>query len=184
MVFTRTPPQALKVLDGQQRHSDNADDFQRNRNWLRQNNFTDAEIKINVQLLTTDDIGGPGVEPKLRLTPANNETFQKYIISASHIAEIEKAEKATPKEDRNKTLLKAALLVNRYAESKAAEFPSIPAAHDYFIELITFIRESVQVVRFVVNRDDAAYTIFETLNDRGLELSPLDLVKNSFIQSR
>lgn len=47
-----------------------------------------------------------------------------------------------------------------------------------FFSLIDFLKDVVQVVRFVVNTDNAAYTIFETLNDREMELAPLDLVKN------
>jgi hypothetical protein len=44
--------------------------------------------------------------------------------------------------------------------------------------LADFITDTIRVVTFVVEDDDTAYTIFETLNDRGLELSPLDLIKN------
>jgi uncharacterized protein DUF262 len=48
----------------------------------------------------------------------------------------------------------------------------------HFLDLIAYLRDTVQVVRFVLTDDNAAYTIFETLNDRGLDLAPLDLVKN------
>jgi hypothetical protein len=40
------------------------------------------------------------------------------------------------------------------------------------------MRDKVSVVKLSVASEEAAYTIFETLNDRGLDLSPLDLVKN------
>ena len=40
------------------------------------------------------------------------------------------------------------------------------------------MQDSVRVVRFVVDDDASAYTIFETLNDRGLDLTTIDLVKN------
>ncbi len=40
------------------------------------------------------------------------------------------------------------------------------------------MHENVRLVRFVVDDDSAAYTIFETLNDRGLDLTTIDLVKN------
>jgi hypothetical protein len=40
------------------------------------------------------------------------------------------------------------------------------------------MRDKVSVVRLVVASEEVAFTIFETLNDRGLDLSPLDLVKN------
>jgi hypothetical protein len=40
------------------------------------------------------------------------------------------------------------------------------------------MRDKVGAVKLVVPNEEMAYTIFETLNDRGLEASPLDLVKN------
>jgi hypothetical protein len=46
------------------------------------------------------------------------------------------------------------------------------------LSLVTYLTETVQIVRLVVRGDEAAYTIFETLNDRGMDLAPFDLVKN------
>jgi hypothetical protein len=97
------------------------------------------------------------------------------------IADIEKTLKDSRAEDRNRTLLRAALIINRHIEAKAASCTTADEARDYFISLIQYLTHTVQIVRFVLNGDEAAYTIFETLNDRGLELAPLDLVKIIFL---
>jgi hypothetical protein len=178
MVFTAASVPLLKVLDGQQRLATTLMIFSAIRNWLfRTPDFRDDATKISTQLLTRDDIGSKP-EPKLILTPVNNDTFQKFVINNSHISEIEAASKKTDKQDRNKKLLLAAVAINQHIEKKAAKFSSPKEARDYFVELITYIGSTVKVVRFVLGGDEAAYTIFETLNDRGLELAPLDLVKN------
>lgn len=44
----------------------------------------------------------------------------------------------------------------------------------YFIDWLT---ENVQLVEITAFSDDDAYTIFETMNDRGLSLSPIDMLK-------
>jgi hypothetical protein len=44
--------------------------------------------------------------------------------------------------------------------------------------IVKYIRDNARVIRLVVTNAGIAYTIFETLNDRGIDLSPLDLVKN------
>ena len=179
MVFTRTSAQLLKVLDGQQRLATTLMIFSAIRNWFRRYSaYKKQEIQVETQLLQTDDIGASGVEPKLVLTPANNEIFQQFVIAAVPVSDIEKAIKNRKSEDRNKTLLKAALLINRHIERRAAEFSSTDGARDYFVDLIRYVTDTVQIVKFVLSSDNAAYTIFETLNDRGLELAPLDLVKN------
>jgi hypothetical protein len=44
--------------------------------------------------------------------------------------------------------------------------------------LVEYLEDGVKIVRFNVQSDVDAYTVFETLNDRGLDLSVLDLAKN------
>jgi uncharacterized protein with ParB-like and HNH nuclease domain len=185
MVFTRSSPRFLKVLDGQQRLATTLMIFSAIRNWLRQNSaFKDDEIKdtdglIQNQLLTTKFIGKPGpADPKLTLTVPNNEYFQKCVIQAIQLSELERLVKKIPDRDRNKHLLNAALLINRHIDETAKQYPDIESAHEYFVKLIQYICNEVQIVELVLENDAAAYTIFETLNDRGLELAPLDLLKN------
>lgn len=89
-----------------------------------------------------------------------------------------KALKGRKSEDRSETLVKAAIHVNRYIERRADEFSTSEEAKDYFLAMLVYLSDRVQIVRFVLESDDAAYNIFETPNDRGLELAPLDLVKN------
>jgi hypothetical protein len=44
--------------------------------------------------------------------------------------------------------------------------------------LVEYLEDGVKIVRLNVQSDVNAYTVFETLNDRGLDLSVLDLAKN------
>jgi uncharacterized protein with ParB-like and HNH nuclease domain len=44
----------------------------------------------------------------------------------------------------------------------------------YFID---WLLENVHLVEITAYSDDDAYTIFETMNDRGLSLSPTDMLK-------
>jgi len=46
------------------------------------------------------------------------------------------------------------------------------------LDWITFIDKNAVVIWVEVPDDRAAYTIFETMNDRGLDLSAIDLIKN------
>ncbi len=48
------------------------------------------------------------------------------------------------------------------------------AALPYFID---WLLENVHLVEITAYSDDDAYTIFETMNDRGLSLSPTDMLK-------
>ena len=67
-------------------------------------------------------------------------------------------------------------LFNRYREIEEELFPdelrgqALPYFIDWFIE-------NVHLVEITAYSDDDAYTIFETMNDRGLSLSPTDMLK-------
>ncbi len=66
-------------------------------------------------------------------------------------------------------------LVQRYLDLQAC-FPSElrGAALPYFTD---WLLENVHLVEITAYSDDDAYTIFETMNDRGLSLSPTDMLK-------
>lgn len=51
-------------------------------------------------------------------------------------------------------------------------------AKSLLLEWIAFIDKNAVVIWVEVPDDRAAYTIFETMNDRGLDLSAIDLIKN------
>lgn len=66
-------------------------------------------------------------------------------------------------------------IVQRYNDIKAA-FPEelLGEVLPYFIDWLT---EKVYLVEITAYSDDDAYTIFETMNDRGLSLRPTDMLK-------
>lgn len=66
-------------------------------------------------------------------------------------------------------------LINRYSDITDI-FPEVirGAALPYFLDWLT---ENVLLVEITAFSDDDAYTIFETMNDRGLSLTPTDMLK-------
>lgn len=66
-------------------------------------------------------------------------------------------------------------LVARYRDLESA-FPEELNGHTlpYFVD---WLLENVHLVEITAYSDDDAYTIFETMNDRGLSLSPTDMLK-------
>ena len=66
-------------------------------------------------------------------------------------------------------------LIQRYSDLETY-FPEelLGDALPYFID---WLQENVHLVEITAYSDDDAYTIFETMNDRGLSLSPTDMLK-------
>jgi uncharacterized protein DUF262/uncharacterized protein DUF1524 len=179
MVFTKTDQPVFQVLDGQQRLATTLMIISAIRNWLGgYSAFKKAQTQIEERYLGDSELGKTEIEPKLILNATNNDFFRRFVIEAVPIDDIADAVKAHQKEGRNRSLLEATLYVNRRVKEIADDFSSREAAKDYLLSLINYLTDTVQIVRLVVHGDESAYTIFETLNDRGMELSPLDLVKN------
>src|SRR5207245_8050323 len=65
-------------------------------------------------------------------------------------------------------------LLSRYADIKETFPPEVAAALPYFADWVV---ENVHLVEITAYSDGDAYTIFETMNDRGLSLAPTDMLK-------
>lgn len=177
MVFTSQSTVKFKVLDGQQRLATTLMIFSAVRNWFAGfSEYSEMRDEVN-KYLYTKELGSP-LEPRLILTAANNDAFQKYVIDSIPVAEMERALRNNNLNDRSRILVKSAIFVNRHIAIKASSFANTGDAQAYFLSLLMYLTDKVHIVRFVLASDAAAYTIFETLNDRGLVLAPLDLVKN------
>lgn len=66
-------------------------------------------------------------------------------------------------------------IVNRYNEIEA-HFPD-DFTEDVLIFFSDWLLQNVYLVEITAYTDEDAYTIFETMNDRGLSLNPLDMLK-------
>lgn len=179
MVFTKTEAPAFNVLDGQQRLATTLMILGAIRNWLGSYTaYNRAKTQIEERYIGDSDLGQDAIEAKLILNAANNDAFRQYVIDAVPLPDIERSLKACKRDDRNRALLEATLYVNKRIINIANKFDNTDQARDYLLSIVNYLTTTVQIVRLVVRGDEAAYTIFETLNDRGMELAPLDLVKN------
>lgn len=179
MVFTKTDAPAFQVLDGQQRLATTLMVISAIRNWLGgYSAFKKAQTQIEERYLGDSELGKSEIEPKLTLNAANNDFFRRFVIEAVPLDDIATAVRTHQKEGRNRVLLEATLYANKRIKELADGYQTREAARDYLLSLVNYLTDTVQIVRLVVRGDEAAYTIFETLNDRGMDLAPLDLVKN------
>ena len=72
-------------------------------------------------------------------------------------------------------------IVARYDDIKS-KFPA-SLRGDALIHFIYWLLNNVDLIEITTYSDDEAYTIFETMNDRGLNLSPTDMLKGYLLAS-
>lgn len=179
MVFMKADNAHLIVLDGQQRLATVYIFLATVRNWL--NSYTDLApeaLKVQNAFLGQSEFGEIKVTPRLVLNSANNPIFEQYVVNGRPIKDLHTALSAMKKSDRSRRLLEAAI----YCHSRISQIPQKQSEYHntakYLYKVMMFLRDQTPVVNVTVPSESAAFTIFETLNDRGLDLSPLDLIKN------
>lgn len=178
MVFMGSEVPEQTVLDGQQRLATSVIYFSAVRNWLAQySQYKSDAAKIDEWFIGRSELGQKNAEPRIVLNSANHQTFVDYIVKSVPITDLKTAIAKLKKYDRNRKMLEAAI----YCHDRIAAFAINKNADQVasrLFEIVLYFRDSVGVVRLNVKNEETAFTIFETLNDRGVELSPLDLVKN------
>ncbi|MCH9052165.1 MAG: DUF262 domain-containing protein [Proteobacteria bacterium] len=178
-VFMKSETDQLIVLDGQQRLATVYIFMASVRNWLNQySDLTTEGNKVQNTFLGQSEFGETNVKPRLVLNSANNPIFESYIVKSRPIKDLRSALSKMKKSDRGRKLLEAAIFCHDRILSISDEHSDYKDAAKRLFDIMVFLRDKTPVVNVTVPSESAAFTIFETLNDRGLVLSPLDLVKN------
>lgn len=111
------------------------------------------------------------VVPKLSLNEINDPVFQSLVLRGETIPISQK--KTWPQSNK---LLDAAF--SRIQQKLQEWLQKFDGAESALLDLEEFLSDKTNIILIEVGDESDAFVIFETLNDRGLELAVSDLVKN------
>lgn len=167
MVFTpHKERNKIEILDGQQRFATILLFLASLRDTLKQTSFGRAPqwVENITNLVSFSDIVTCSKNPKLELNREDRTFFDKIVIDGSI---------PDPKYNSHKLIREAYIFFRTEINKKVKE------SKENFIEnILDIITNKLLVIKIEVDSDVNANMIFETLNDRGLELSVANLVKN------
>ncbi len=161
----------LEVVDGQQRLATTAILLAAIRDYLMGKNEALLVESINDEFLTGIDRTRRERVSKLKLNIADNELFNQIVSDGPRDFPAKQNRRSHD------------LLIDAYLEAQKHVKRSVslldPRDHgDELNRWVTFIQHQALVVLLRVPDDADAYRMFETLNDRGLRTSQVDLIKN------
>jgi hypothetical protein len=178
MVFMHSDDNRLRVLDGQQRLATTMILLSAIRAWFAvAEPETNTAASIQYDFIGRAEYGSDAMLPKLSLNINNDDRFQKYVVRGARLADVRKERASLSRNAPNYRLLDAINLIHGWI-ADLAESKSTEEMRSYLIGLILYIKNAVTAVRLTVPNEANAFRVFETLNDRGLDLSAVDLLKN------
>ena len=124
--------------------------------------------------LGTTDVRTMRTQARLTLNENNKADFQKLVVDICSDEDVLQNERDKFKSKSNLNLAKAVSFI-RTSVRKLADSEG---DHHTLFDLNDFVSDRVRIIRVTVSDEADAYLIFETLNDRGLDLTMSDLLKN------
>jgi len=153
----------LEIVDGQQRIATISLFFVAVRNLLLRNERGEnAKALENDFLLKTSYRGD--LKQKIKLNNVDNNFYVEKILNNRNI-ELDK--------ESHKRILKSYEFIERFVDNWFKN-----GGIEDIYNLVDFIEKKLRVIIVTVSDEVNAFTVFETLNDRGLALSQTDLIKN------
>lgn len=159
-----------ELIDGQQRLATISILLSAMRNFLLKNNDEPRAKLIEQEYLFKKDFSTLGILPRLHLNEEDHNFFELYILN-NQDNDLQQPKKQShsllnlAKEEAESFLNQYTKMFSRYATQAISD-------------LVEFIEKFAKVILVSVPDESNAFTVFETLNDRGMQLSSIDLLKN------
>ncbi|MDA7013584.1 DUF262 domain-containing HNH endonuclease family protein [Pseudomonas cerasi] len=169
IVTTGPSGRRFEVVDGQQRLTTVSLLISAIKDRFKSEGDSEAETSIRNDFLASVDRKTKEREPRLSLNEVDDELYQELINDKEAIDP-----KKYPRQS-HKRLLQAAKYLEVFIDKLCQD------AHDSeetLHEWLDYLETNLKVILVQAPDDSNAFVIFETLNDRGLELAISDLLKN------
>jgi hypothetical protein len=169
-----TPPQ---ISDGQQRMATTTIILARIRDILNEMGQAARSNSIEHEYISKIDLDSAEIKPQISLNTEDNAFFSDVILAEYPHSTAESSFIRAS----NRRLLVASATAYNYLKKLIEGFREDLRAHE-LTRWVKFIKEQTHVVAVTVPDENQAFRLFETLNDRGVKASQVDILKNFFLQ--
>lgn len=174
MVFIEVDDQRLEVIDGQQRLASLSLLFAVIRDAYKQIGDQDGSNIVEQKFLCSRDLETRQPTSKLTLNASDNQLYLKMIAGSLNASQIWDERNKRGSAQSCRLLAGAYLRLREHVQLASDDFKSV----EVLIRLVKLLSQKIHVIQIVTQDDDAAWVLFETLNDRGIALTLSDLLKN------
>lgn len=163
------------VVDGQQRLASVMMIYAAIRDYLANHGESGIAEDVADDFLRNKDKWTKVESSRLQLSDEDSGFFERYVLPAPDSSDRKALKVGKRAPDSHRRIEKA---FSKISQAIAAFADAAPKPLDALRQWETYLEHNVKVLVLTVPDESRAYQIFETLNDRGLDLAIADLLKN------
>lgn len=168
------PPQ---ISDGQQRLATTAIILARIRDIYKDIDQEARATSVNNDYISKIDLDTAEIKTQVSLNTEDNAFFVSTILGGYP----HKVDESKFIRSSNKKLLTASNVAYKYLRAHIDGFPETSRSAQ-LTRWVKFIKELTHIIVVTVPDANQAFRLFETLNDRGVKASQVDILKNYFLE--
>lgn len=177
IVLTQISPDELEVVDGQQRLATTFTLLCAIRDYFHSHGEIERAKAIHSQYIEVADLKAGEPRARMTLNATDNPHFQSLFVEGftdkSNLAKAGTASHGRLDEAYRICMQQVSSIAEGHGDHWRDELAS----------LVSYVDKGASAIRVIVPDHATAFTIFETLNDRGLPLAVSDLLKNFLFAS-
>jgi hypothetical protein len=171
IVLSAGSGESLHITDGQQRLATTSIIIAEIRNYFLENGEQERATELENEFLLSRTRRTREVIPRLQLNVHDQDYYETIVLRRPDSQQIPDADPSSHKRLKN-----AVETVRTYIGNLATVNSKDPI--NALLDWVEYLENQCKVIWVTVPDDSNAFTIFETLNDRGLDLAISDLLKN------
>lgn len=173
-----------EIVDGQQRLATAAIMFATIRDIVHQI-APNKGAKFEQEYLFSEALFSESIQPKLRLSNTDHEFFTRHILARpGSVERLARPKKSDPvAKESHRLMCDAAKACADGIDNYLGDCRNDAEKKERLEGLVDFLVMRTRVIWVSVTDESSAFTIFETLNNRGADLSLADLLKNHLLKT-